>query len=254
MENEKKQSINTPTAIIVAGVLIMIAILVTNSSGVGNKIEKEKTLSEQVGVKKEAMDSCMKDTNLEDLYSSTATSADIVMKDIPALQRGTPYIVLVGKDGTKMELLGNIPYDDYNIPDVTEKQKGVKTTIDNMLAGTAISNYKGEIPLPNEKDHIIGNLDALVTIIEYSDLECPYCKAFSVTAKKIVAESNGKVAWIYRHWPVHVNTSKGQYALQKAAASECVAKLKDNNAFWKYIDLVFGLMKTADDVEPTDNL
>src|SRR3989339_1539462 len=102
MENEKKQSINTPTAIIVAGVLIMIAILVTNSSGVGNKIEKEKTLSEQVGVKKEAMDSCMKDTNLEDLYSSTATSADIVMKDIPALQRGTPYIVLVGKDGTKM--------------------------------------------------------------------------------------------------------------------------------------------------------
>ena len=66
MENEKetniptekkshvgKQSINTPTAIVVAGVLIMIAILVTN--GGGTKVAKSKTLSEQVGISKSSI-------------------------------------------------------------------------------------------------------------------------------------------------------------------------------------------------------
>ena len=85
-------------------------------------------------------------------------------------------------------------------------------------------------------------------IIEYSDLECPYCKRFGATMKEVVAESNGNVAWIYRHWVVH------QGALPKTAAAECVAKLKGEDAFWKYIDLVFGLMKTEEDTSSTDQL
>ena len=43
MENDKKQKINTPTAIIVAGFLVMLALLITNGgSGIGNKVTKEK--------------------------------------------------------------------------------------------------------------------------------------------------------------------------------------------------------------------
>lgn len=256
MENNTNQKITTPVAIIVAGVLIMVGILLTRGNGGPNtEVSNTKTLSEQVGVKKEALDACMGATNLDDLYKTTTDSANIVMANIPATERGTPYSVLIGKDGTKVELRGNIPYDDY-LPtaEATIKVKGVKSIVDSMIAGTATSDYTGEIPPPNENDHIIGSLNSPVIIVEYADLECPYCMRFSATAKRIVAESNGNVAWVYRHWVVHSDVSKGQNALPKAAASECVAKLKGNDAFWKYIDLTFGLMAPAATAPVTDNL
>lgn len=237
MENNKMQTFTIPMAIVVAGFLIMIGLIFNKTS---NGVETPKTLSEQVGIKKDAMALCVKESNSEELYKTTTESANLAMKHIPANERGTPYIVLVGKDGTKIELKGNIPYDDYVANDAGDKAPGVKKIIDGMLAGTAKSDYQGEIPPPTSTDHIIGSLDAKIIMVEYSDLECPYCKKFSVTAKRIVDESDGQVAWIYRHWVVH--TQSGQNALPKAVASECVAKLKGNDAFWKYIDLVFELM------------
>ena len=235
------QKITTPVAIVVAGVLIAVAVLLTRGGGTGGS-DKVKPFSEQVGVNKTTLDACVKGTDLNSLYSKSASEADTVMKSIPADQRGTPYIVLVGKDGTKIELRGNIPYDDYPVQGSTEKAKGVKTIIDSMIAGKATSDYTGELPPPSKDDHIIGSLDAPVIIVEYSDLECPYCKEFSSTAKKLVAESNGNVAWIYRNWIVHPG------ALPKAGAAECIAKLKGNDTYWKYIDLLFSLVKTQKDI------
>ena len=59
--------------------------------------------------------------------------------------------------------------------------------------------------------------------------------------KQVIEESNGEVAWVYRHWVVH------QGAIKKTVASECVAEIKGEDAFFKYVDLIFGLMKTAED-------
>jgi hypothetical protein len=231
--------VSTPMAIIIAGFLIMIGILLTNGSGI-NVSTKEKTLSEQVGVSKEKLTACLEETNYEELYTRTSTEADIVMKNIPQNQRGTPYSVIVGKNGIKTEVRG--AYDKAN----------VNKLIEEVLLGKVTVEYTGEIPLYREGDHIIGNPEAPIVIIEYSDLECPFCKRFGETMEEIVTESNGQVAWIYRHWVVHV--AEGQYALPKAAAAECVAKLKGNDAFWKYINLIFGLMKTEEDTSGIDQL
>ena len=92
----------------------------------------------------------------------------------------------------------------------------------------------------------MGSASAPIVIIEYSDYECPYCKAFGPTLKRIVTESKGNVAWVYRHWPIH------QGSFEKLVAAECVAKIKGNDAFWQYSDLLFGLLKTAND--PVTNL
>lgn len=235
---EKKQTITTPTAIIVAGFLVMLALLITRGGGsLGNNSSNEnKTLSEQVGVKKEQFKQCMDGTNLQTLMETTSTSADLAMKALPADQRGTPYSVIIGKNGVKTEIRGAYPIDD------------VKKLIEEVKAGKVTSEYKGEIPAVTAEDHIIGSIDAPIVIVEYSDLECPYCKRFGGVMKQIVEESNGQVAWVYRHWVVH------QGALPKTAAAECVAKIKGNEAFWKYVDLTFGLMKTADDAADTSNL
>ncbi|MHB8132267.1 MAG: thioredoxin domain-containing protein, partial [Mobilitalea sp.] len=50
-------------------------------------------------------------------------------------------------------------------------------------------------------DHVRGNPDALVKIVEYSDPECPFCKRFHDTMKQVMDEygKDGKVAWVYRN-------------------------------------------------------
>ncbi|MBI4127749.1 MAG: thioredoxin domain-containing protein [Parcubacteria group bacterium] len=82
-------------------------------------------------------------------------------------------------------------------------------------------------------DHIRGDPNAKVTVIEYSDLECPFCKQFHPTMQQLVAEYDGKVRWVYRHWPI---TSRHPKATKEAEASECAA---EQGKFWEYIDRVF---------------
>ena len=94
-------------------------------------------------------------------------------------------------------------------------------------------------PVSKSRDHIRGNPDAPVTLIEFSDFECPFCKSFHATVKKVVEESNGQVRWVYRHFPLdQIHPVK---ARKEAAASECAAELGGNDAFWKFADRFFAV-------------
>lgn len=89
-------------------------------------------------------------------------------------------------------------------------------------------------PLKAE-DHVRGDRNARVLLIEYSDLECPFCKRFHPTAKQILDTYKGQVAWVYRHFPLsfHANAQK------EAEAIECANEQGGNDAFWKYTDAIF---------------
>lgn len=94
-------------------------------------------------------------------------------------------------------------------------------------------------PVSKGRDHIRGNPGAPVTLIEYSDFECPFCKRFHETVKKLVAESKGQVKWVYRHFPLEeLHPVK---ARKEAVASECAAELGGNDAFWKFADRFYEL-------------
>lgn len=94
-------------------------------------------------------------------------------------------------------------------------------------------------PAPNKNDHIYGDPGAPVTLIEYSDFECPFCKRFHATVKRLVDESDGKVNWVYRHFPIdQLHPVK---ARREAVASECANELGGNEAFWKFADRFFEL-------------
>ena len=94
-------------------------------------------------------------------------------------------------------------------------------------------------PVSNARDHIRGNSEAPVTLIEYSDFECPFCKSFHATVKKLVEESGGQVRWVYRHFPLEeLHPVK---ARREALASECAAELGGNDAFWKFADRFYEL-------------
>lgn len=91
-------------------------------------------------------------------------------------------------------------------------------------------------PVSKEKDHILGNPEAPMIIVEYSDTECPFCKQFHSEMHTIVADYAGQVAWVYRHFPLHTIHPK---AIPEAEATECAAELGGNSAFWAYLDRIF---------------
>lgn len=94
----------------------------------------------------------------------------------------------------------------------------------------------------SDVDHRQGdNKTAQLTLVEYSDLQCPFCAQFHPTMEKLKAEYGNKVAWVYRHFPL---SQIHPEALPAALASECVASLKGNDAFWNFIDGVFVNQKT----------
>ncbi len=85
-------------------------------------------------------------------------------------------------------------------------------------------------------DHVRGNFDAPVTIVEYSDYQCPFCQRYHETMKQVMSEYGDKVRWVFRHFPLD---SIHPQARPSAIASECVAELKGNDAFWSFSDSLF---------------
>ncbi len=72
-----------------------------------------------------------------------------------------------------------------------------------------------------------------LTIVEYADTECPFCKRFHSTMQQIVKEYDGRVAWAYKQLPLTGLHSK---AKKEAVATECAA---NQDKFWEYLDAVF---------------
>jgi protein-disulfide isomerase len=87
----------------------------------------------------------------------------------------------------------------------------------------------------SDADYIRGNKDAKVTLLEYSDLECPYCKTFHETVQQVMSAYPNDVRIVHRHFPLsfHVNAAK------EAEAAECVAEQGGSDAYWKFIDAIY---------------
>ncbi len=86
-------------------------------------------------------------------------------------------------------------------------------------------------PVDPALDHVRGNPDATVSVIEYSDFECPFCSRNHPTMQQIVDTYGGDVNWVYRHFPLafHPNAQKA------AEASECAA---EEGKFWEMADML----------------
>ena len=97
-----------------------------------------------------------------------------------------------------------------------------------------------------KNDHIKGNPDAPVKIVEYSDMECPFCKRFHDTLNEVMAKygDSGEVAWVFRQFPLDQLHPKN--ARKVAVVSECATEQGGNDMFWKFTNRWFELTATND--------
>ncbi len=99
-------------------------------------------------------------------------------------------------------------------------------------------------------DHILGNPNADLIIVEYSDTECPFCKQFHATLQRVMAEygKDGKVAWVYRHFPIVSLHSK---APKEAEALECANELGGPAKFWEYTNTIYQVTTSNNTLDPS---
>lgn len=127
---------------------------------------------------------------------------------------------------------------NQNIND--KKVAGVQVDDTQNQAGTAAAaapNNNGQTGTSTVKpisddDHIKGNKNAKVVLIEYSDFECPYCLQHNSTMDKIADEFKNQVAIVYRHFPLSFHPQ----AQKAAEASECAS---EQGKFWEMHDKIF---------------
>jgi protein-disulfide isomerase len=86
-----------------------------------------------------------------------------------------------------------------------------------------------------ETDPTLGDENALITIVEFSDFECPYCKRHNQEVLgKIIDTYGNQIQYVFKDFPlygIHPN------AIGAAVAAHCA---NQQNSFWEYHDLIFG--------------
>lgn len=123
----------------------------------------------------------------------------------------------------------SMAYNNGNNNDATNNGGAANVVANNNDAPTTI-NIRA---IDTKNDHIRGNANAKVTIVEYSDPECPFCKQFHQTMKQLVDKYGDDIRWVYRNFPLDGLHSQ---ARTESLAMECAAA---QGKFWEYTDLLY---------------
>src|SRR5690606_13191869 len=127
---------------------------------------------------------------------------------------GTPYNIVLGSNGERFAVAGAFPEEFFDIV-IAAMQKGtpraataipaddIESIYNFVITNNALPTITGDttanmLPI-DEADHIRGDANAPIVIVEYSDLECPYCQRHHETMLSLVDKYGSDVAWVYRH-------------------------------------------------------
>jgi protein-disulfide isomerase len=136
----------------------------------------------------------------------------------------------VSKDDTKLYLINGTPID------VSRSQEEIQAEIakrEEAQAAEAVERRK-ELDAAVTGRPLRGNPDAPITIVEFSDFQCPYCKRGASTMEELVEKYPNDVRFVFQHFPLSFHP----WARPAAIASLC-ASMQNDAAFWKLHDSFF---------------
>lgn len=117
----------------------------------------------------------------------------------------------------------------------SKKTADTTTTTTNTAPPDAAVQKFNDVKPVGDDDYVRGDKNAKLTLIEYSDYECPFCKSFHPTMLQVMKDYAGQVRWVYRHFPLSFH----QNAPKQAEASLCIGKLGGAAKYWDYTDKIF---------------
>ena len=191
---------------------------VNNEPIVGTTVaEQMSSLAKNLEIDTKEFDKCFAEGTYTNKVQADSAQAQA------AGGKGTPYSIIL-MDDKKIPIPGALPYES------------VKATLDALLAGEVSADNNPSINISGynkDTDWLRGAEDAKITIVEFSDIDCPFCKRFHTTMKQVMTDYDGQVNWVYRHFPL---TSLHPDAAKKAAAAECAGNIAGSEKFWQFVD------------------
>jgi protein-disulfide isomerase len=101
---------------------------------------------------------------------------------------------------------------------------------------------KAALTLPfGERDHMLGPVDAPVTLVEYGDFECPHCGRAYPIVKQIQRRLGRRLRFVFRHFPLRESHPHAEHAAEAAEAAGAEGK------FWEMHDRLFERQFALDD-------
>ncbi len=159
--------------------------------------------------------------------------------------RGTPYSILIGPKGETYPINGAQPFEVIDALIKKINGEAVDPSLEQYIpvAQTGLTLRAAD----PKTEAVRGNQNAQITIVEYSDFECPYCKRFHQTMQQVMDVHGDDIKWVYRHFPLD---SLHRNARVEALAAEC-AYAEDKDKFWELTDLIFAVTPSNDGIDVT---
>jgi Na+/H+ antiporter NhaA len=120
-----------------------------------------------------------------------------------------------------------------------------------QIASTAEDLLDLAVDVDPKRDHIRGPEEAIVTVVEYGDFECPYCGQAESTIRELLASFETDLRYVWRHLPLNDVHTHAQLAAEASEAAH------DQGRFWDYYDLLFadqGALMTRDLIARAEQL
>lgn len=216
-------------ALIICGVIIAAGIVVASivpknvadqmqeSAQTEKDVRKEMLkAAKQVGLDQKTFGVC-----LDSKKHASAINSAVALAEASGVS-GTPTFFII-KNGKQFPILGT-----------RDKATFLKAIEEGKAPADQPEQPVGQKIVLTEKDHSIGPKDAAVTIVEYSDIDCPFCKRAKPVIDEIIAE-HPEYRFVFRHSPI---VQLHPFAAYKAQATECAFDQGGEAAFWKFLDIV----------------
>src|SRR6266508_6640601 len=97
------------------------------------------------------------------------------------------------------------------------------------------------VPVNIGSDHILGSINAPITIVEYGDYECPYTGMAYPVVQDIMRQFGDQIYFVFRNFPLNDIHPHAQHAAEAAEAAAAQDK------FWQMHDYLFEHQKALDD-------